>query len=279
MSDPLSLVPFALAAGGGSVNGLPTGQLVAAGITLLQRSVPLVRALSGRCSAILLPAGNEMVVAWAASDGRGAVMIDPTVSDVILRQLLADANVGAVFTMAAMAPRIPSGLTVVVLDNSPRSATVVGPERTQCVDLGSHFGMELSGSREVDGADEVWVMEVGTDSTFREFTHREALADARDVTRHYAFTPADHIALVAPHYRVDALSQYCIAPLLVGGRVSFFDRHQQADISWGALAALGITRVAASQAVLEFLAHDHAHGMIRNVWCIDGGPVKTCANS
>ena len=62
MSDPLALLPLALAAGAGRVGvaGADAGdydaqQLVAAGLTLLQRSAPLVRALSGRRAAILLP--------------------------------------------------------------------------------------------------------------------------------------------------------------------------------------------------------------------------------
>ena len=53
MSDPLALLPLALAAGGGRIGVagdehlLDAQQLVAAGLTLLQRSAPLVRALSG----------------------------------------------------------------------------------------------------------------------------------------------------------------------------------------------------------------------------------------
>jgi hypothetical protein len=42
---PLSLLPLALAAGGGRVDQYETQQLVAAGLTLLQRCAPLVRAL------------------------------------------------------------------------------------------------------------------------------------------------------------------------------------------------------------------------------------------
>ena len=54
MSNPLGLLPIAIAASGGRVDGFEAQQLVAAGLTLLQRSAPLVRALSGRRSAILL---------------------------------------------------------------------------------------------------------------------------------------------------------------------------------------------------------------------------------
>ncbi|NUR34387.1 MAG: hypothetical protein HOQ30_10285, partial [Gemmatimonadaceae bacterium] len=68
MSDPLSLLPLALAAGGGRVNEHEAQQLVAAGLTLLQRSAPLVRALAGRRSAILLPTSSAILTALAASE-------------------------------------------------------------------------------------------------------------------------------------------------------------------------------------------------------------------
>ena len=52
MSDPLALLPLALAAGAGRIGVAGDAlydapQLVAAGLTLLQRSAPLVRALGG----------------------------------------------------------------------------------------------------------------------------------------------------------------------------------------------------------------------------------------
>ena len=79
MSDPLALLPLALAAGGGRIGAaagdiLDAQQLVAAGLTLLQRSAPLVRALSGKRSAILLPTSPQFLTALAASEGRGAVL-------------------------------------------------------------------------------------------------------------------------------------------------------------------------------------------------------------
>ena len=82
MSDPLALLPLALAAGGGRIGAVggdafEAGQLVAAGLTLLQRSAPLVRALSGKRSAILLPTSPHYLTALAASEGRGAVLVNP----------------------------------------------------------------------------------------------------------------------------------------------------------------------------------------------------------
>jgi hypothetical protein len=95
VSDPLGLLPIAIAAGGGRVDGFEAQQLVAAGLVLLQRSAPLVRALSGRRSAILLPTSQAFVTALAASEGPGAVFINPLASRVEAAYRIADANVGA----------------------------------------------------------------------------------------------------------------------------------------------------------------------------------------
>ena len=95
MSDPLGLLPIAIAAGGGHVDGLEAQQLVAAGLTLLQRSAPLVRALSGRRAAILLPTSPVFLTALAASEGRGAVLINPLASRAEAAYQIADANAGA----------------------------------------------------------------------------------------------------------------------------------------------------------------------------------------
>ena len=87
MSDPLALLPIALAAGNGRIGAagdelFDAQQLVAAGLTLLQRSAPLVRALSGKRAAILLPTAPQYLTALAASEGRGAVLVNPLASAV-----------------------------------------------------------------------------------------------------------------------------------------------------------------------------------------------------
>jgi hypothetical protein len=51
MSNPLGVLPLAMAAHGGTLDDIPSAQLVAAGLTLLQRSAPLVRALYGKRAA------------------------------------------------------------------------------------------------------------------------------------------------------------------------------------------------------------------------------------
>ncbi|MDB4898923.1 MAG: hypothetical protein JWN53_731, partial [Gemmatimonadetes bacterium] len=138
MTNPLSLLPLALAAGGGTVDGFETQQLVAAGLTLLQRSAPLVRALSGRRSAILLPTSPAFLVALAASDGRGAVLINPLAAPAEVAFQCLDADVGAVFTSSALADRLPDTVVRVLLDDAPRAARVLAGGATSTVDLGSH---------------------------------------------------------------------------------------------------------------------------------------------
>jgi len=144
-----------LAAGGGRIDDLPASQLVAAGFTLLQRSAPLVRMLAGRRSALLLPPGPAAVVALAASDGRGAVVLPTRASASEIAALCAASDVGAVLTIEAHRPLVPTSLGMVLLDAIPRAAMVCTPEgREQTVDLGSHVGLTIEGETDLPGRDE-----------------------------------------------------------------------------------------------------------------------------
>src|SRR3569833_2269352 len=154
MADPFSLFPLALAAHGGRVDDFPADQLVAAGVSLLQRSATLVRALSGKRSAILLPTSPQFFVALAASEGRGAVLINPLAARPEIVHQLRDANVGAVFTHSALAGHLPDNYTHELRDDAPRAATVVSAGAHKTVDLGSHFGLSLEGEADTPGADE-----------------------------------------------------------------------------------------------------------------------------
>src|SRR5512140_3475409 len=158
LSNPLSLLPIALAAGNGRVDGVLAPSLVAAGFTLLQRSAPLVRALSGRRSAILLPPSGAFLTALAASDGRAAVLLSTDISRDEAARQLDDAGVGAVFTTRALRDRLPADARVVVfLDEAPRRAVVVVGGAETDIDLGSHFGLSLEGE-EAEGRDEECVI-------------------------------------------------------------------------------------------------------------------------
>ena len=132
----MTLLPLAAAAGGGSIDGLSAPQLVAAGFTLLQRSAPLVRALAGRRSALLLPSGPQFLTALAASDGRGAVLINPLAAPAEIAFQLADANVGAVFTVAPLAKRLAPSVTHVLLDEARHMRMY----HARIMGLGHHVG-------------------------------------------------------------------------------------------------------------------------------------------
>jgi hypothetical protein len=181
-SNPLSFntmdtLALRLAAAGGRVDDLPVSQLVAAGFTLLQRSAPLVRALAGRRAGLLLVPSPAWVVAVAASDGRGAVLLDPTRDAASLSARIGATGVGAVFTVQAAAPLLPLGLPYVCLDDVPAAATVISAERTATrIDLGSHFPLTIEGATDVPGRDEECLVGDGAVGTL---THRTLLQRAR----------------------------------------------------------------------------------------------------
>lgn len=190
MSDPLALVPFALAAGGGHLGGLPAAQLVAAGVTLLQRAAPLVRALAGRRSGVLLspttstsaPAG-AWLVALAASDGRGMVVLAPPANrrlDAVCEAL----HIGALFTtretLTAWPVQLPPTMPVVLLDDAPLVARLQSADGAldRVIDLGTHFGIPVEGDPTVDGADEECLVFVDGETT-HVVTHRALLLASR----------------------------------------------------------------------------------------------------
>jgi long-chain acyl-CoA synthetase len=233
VSDPLALLPLALAAGAGRIGAagadeFDAAQLVAAGLTLLQRSAPLVRALSGKRAAILLPTSPQYVTALAASEGRGAVLVNPLATALEIEYQCRDANVGAVFTAAPLAARAPAGMPVVLLDEAPRSARVVTPDRTQDVDLGSHHGISIEGERDVRGRDEeaviVYTSAMRGTPLGAVLTHANMLANARSTVEAVMQTADDDVLALLPYSHLFALTVTCSAPVLSGARVRTMDR-------------------------------------------------------
>lgn len=169
-----------LAAAGGRVDDVDVRQLVAAGFTLLQRSAPLVRALSGRRAGLLLPPSPAWIVALAASDGRGAVVFDPDADAPTIAARMSATGIGAIFTRRPWLPRVPSGLPTVLLDEVPSVAAVVGADGTSTrVDLGTHFGLAIEGATDVPGRDEECLVLDGLPNVPPEvLTHRELLQRA-----------------------------------------------------------------------------------------------------
>lgn len=221
--NPYSLLPLAIAAQDGRVDDFETQQLVAAGLTLLQRSVAIVRALSGKRSAILLPTSPAFVVALAASEGRAAVLINPLASPSEISYQLTDANVGAVFTTSALAARVPDSVVRVLLDDAPRTARVLADGASRDVDLGSHVGLSVEGSSDEPGSDEDFVI-VYTSAMAGEplgaiLTHRNLLANARAAIDAIGNDANDRVLALLPFSHLFGLTVTGHAPLLAGGRV------------------------------------------------------------
>lgn len=243
MTEPLSLVPLAVAAHGGHIDDLEAQQLIAAGLTLLSRCAPLVRALMGKRTAILLPNGPEYLTALAASEGRGALLIDPATTPAELAHELAHGNVGAVITLAAYEGALSPEIPRVLLDESPASATFVDPTNRRVVDLGSHVGLEIAGEADAPGRDEEAVVFATSGSGGTALTHRELLADARATIAAADLSATDHaLATLSFAHRL-GLTASLVAPLLAGARVmtmDSFDPRRAADT----IERAGITMVA-----------------------------------
>ncbi len=225
----MDLLPLRAAAGGGTVDGLEASRLVAAGFTLLQRSAPLVRALAGKRAAILLPSSPQFLTALAASDGRGVVLVNPLAAPAEIDHQLADAQVGAVFTIAAMQGRLPSHLPRVLLDEAPTSAlfTSQGGDELR-VDLGTHFGLELEGDADAPGRDEecaiVYTSAMAGTPLGAVLTHRNLLANAMQTIEAAENTKDDHLLAVLPFSHLFGLTVSLIAPLMAGARITTMPR-------------------------------------------------------
>ena len=226
--NPYAVLPLAIAGGNGRIDAFEARQLVAAGLTLLQRSAPLVRALAGHRAGILLPTSPAFLVALAAAEGRGAVLVNPLASAAEVAYQIADAGVGAMFTTTALAPRVPEGMPLVLLDDAPRSARVVAGGAVRDVDLGAHFGLDLAGETDVAGRDEdcaiVYTSAMAGEPLGAILTHRNLLANARACIPALETTSADHVLAVLPFAHLFGLVVTAVSPLLAGARVTTMER-------------------------------------------------------
>ncbi|WP_353265435.1 hypothetical protein [Gemmatimonas sp.] len=269
--DPLALTPFAIAAGGGRIGPLAASQLVSAGTTLLQRSAPLVRALAGRSSGILLPNGPAWLLALAASDGREAVVLDPVSSGEELAAHCQTLGIGAVFTTKALSSRLPATVTRVLLDDAPATAYVILADREQTVDLGSHYGLDLVGDTGVEGTNEPCLRFTLSSTSL---SHREVLAAARTAMATFAYTPVDRTLTMSPLVTPSAVIHGLVSPLLAGGLLHLREQlttHQcrtlieQDDVTMlvGTASTLGDLAVGIRGAPL-------AHSALKRVVCVSG---------
>lgn len=169
-----------LAAADGRLDDVAVRPLVAAGFTLLQRSAPLVRALSGRRAGLLLPPSPAVVVALAASDGRGAAVLDPASDVERISARVGEAGIGAIFTVRRLLPLVPAGVPAVLLDEAPVAAEVRAADGAHTrVDLGTHFGLAIEGATDVPGRDEeCLLLDAPGDVPLTALTHRVLLQRA-----------------------------------------------------------------------------------------------------
>ncbi|MCA2983630.1 hypothetical protein [Gemmatimonas sp.] len=217
--NPLALLPYALAAAGGHVGAHSANALTAAGFTLLQRSARLVRLLAGKQAAALLEQPQQWVVAFAASDGRALVGLDPALSVDALAGLCATHNVGAVFTTAALAPRLPPHVPRVLLDQVPRAAQLHVETQVATVDLGSHFALELVGVQEGEesaGSTETCYLEAATG---KRRSHGELLQQASATGSARQGTQVAPVARGAALHEPSVLVAALLAPLLAGATI------------------------------------------------------------
>jgi long-chain acyl-CoA synthetase len=139
-----------------------------------------------------------------------------------------DADVGAVFTTAALASRVPQGMPLVLLDDAPRSARVVTPHRAHAVDLGSHHGLSLEGEADATGRDEeaviVYTSAMRGTPLGAVLTHRNLLANARSAIDAIATRGDDHLLALLPFAHLFGLTVTAAAPLMAGARVSTMER-------------------------------------------------------
>ncbi len=228
MSNPLRYIPLAVAANGGVVDGISAAALVAAGVTLLRRSAPLARALYGKRAALLLPTSPHFLIGLSASDGRGAVLLNPLAAAPEIAYQLTDADVGAVFTISALADKLPPTMPRVLLDLAPAHATVQFDGVDTVIDLGAHVGIELEGDMDADGSDDeaaiVYTSAMEGRALGAILTHHNLISNARATITAAQLTAADHCFAVLPYSHLFGMTVTLTAPLLIGARVTTMPR-------------------------------------------------------
>jgi long-chain acyl-CoA synthetase len=182
-----------------------------------------VRALSGRRAAILLPNGPHFLVALAACEGRGAVLINPLAAPPEIAYQISDANVGAVFTVAKLAPRLPDSVVRVLLDEVPHAARVSAAGESRSIDLGTHLGLTLEGDPDAPGRDEeaaiVYTSAMAGRPLGAILTHRALMHNARAAVAALAVAPDDRVLGVLPFAHLFGFTVTLLAPLLTGASV------------------------------------------------------------
>ncbi|HEU4586773.1 MAG TPA: hypothetical protein VFR95_13550 [Gemmatimonadaceae bacterium] len=220
MPNPLSLISLAAAARGGAIDGIDSRQLVAAGVTMLQRCAPLVRELAGARGAVLLENSPAYLVALAACEGHGAVLLDPRGTAEDIARTLDEMRGRVVFTVERYEGSLGDGVARVLLDELPGHVVFVHGDERRRVDVGSHFGLEIEGEEESGGSDEEAVVARETaGAPFQSYTHRELLEAARGMVSAAGIEEGNEVSAPVPFHEARGLAYGLLAPLLAGARV------------------------------------------------------------
>jgi acyl-CoA synthetase (AMP-forming)/AMP-acid ligase II len=187
---------------------------------MLQRCAPLVRELARGRGAVLLDNSAAYLVALAACEGRGALLLDPRCGTKDIARALDESDGRVVFTVERYAAAVREGAAIVLLDELPGHVVFVHGNERRRLDVGSHFGLSIEGDEESEGSDEEAIVARDTaGGAFRSFTHRELLEAARGVVNAAALGQGDEVPALLPFHEAHGLTAGLIAPLLAGARV------------------------------------------------------------
>jgi len=176
--------------------------------------------ISGRRVGLLLPnhAAFPALLHGVLRAGGRALMMNPQYSPREAREVLADAGADTVLTVEAMAPLLPSGVRVLLIDDLPDRFRVVrdGEEDT----LPLRHGRPEPAQSESDG-EAVVVYTAATVGHARgaRLSHRNLLANAGSTGDAMRLVPDDRVAAVLPFIHLFGQTVTLNAPLMVGACV------------------------------------------------------------
>ena len=202
-----------------------------------------------------------------------------------MRQLH-DASVTVVFTNVALRGLVAGNVPIVLLDEAPREATVIMGGVANTVDLGSHFGLSLSGSVEGDGRDEeavvVYTSAMAGAPLGAVLTHKNVLFNAHASANAMGDSAHDVTLVALPFAHLFGLIVAAGSPLLRGARVRTMDRfHPQRALE--AIQSRGVTRFMGVPSMFKSALHAIARrpsGQFREHnlrLCFSGGAVVPVA--
>lgn len=180
------------------------------------------------------------------------MLVNPLAAPREVAYQIADANVGAVFTIESLADRVPGDTPLVLLDDSPRRARVAVAGVARDIDLGSHVGMAFEGDPDAPGSDDEAVIVYTSAMAGRPLgailSHRNLLMNARATIEVTGLNESDRLLALLPFAHLFGLTGTCGAPALAGGSIVTMARFNpsraiDAVVDDGITAVLGVPAV------------------------------------